>query len=171
MTQEHSPSNPPDVLRELSERLRADGGRYLLSVGMTAEEIAHTPAPTFGGKATRRWLSDEEYAALCSLLAPSETTAAPKRAYYETHEPPHCPTCDYGQSATFEQLRRIDQAARAFVNALPGSMTFRGAQGAFNAMCDALFDGRPAPKADCEHEYPTVTGPETPCIKCGKPYF
>lgn len=65
-------------------------------------------------------------------------------AYYETHEPPHCPTCDCGHSLPLEQLRRIDQAARSFVNAVPESMTFRGAQGAFNALCDALFDGRPS---------------------------
>jgi len=76
MTDENTPrtSNQSGVLRELAERLRADGGRYLLSVGMTAEERAHTPAPTFGGKATRRWLSDDEYAALCALLTPDETT-------------------------------------------------------------------------------------------------
>lgn len=42
-----------------------------------------------------------------------------------------------------EQLQRIDQAARKFVNEVPEKMTFRGAQAAFNALCDALFDGRP----------------------------
>lgn len=28
------------------------------------------------------------------LRVSKETAAAPKRAYYETHEPPHCPTCE-----------------------------------------------------------------------------
>lgn len=32
-------------------------------------------------------------------------SASPKRAYYETHEPPHCPTCDCGSSnETFGRL-------------------------------------------------------------------
>lgn len=74
--------------------------------------------------------------------------AAVKRAYYETHEPPHCPTCDCGvpdgictcrdvlvvngrctqcrrpirasekASGELEQLRRIDRAARRFVEFL-----------------------------------------------------
>lgn len=47
-------------------------------------------------------------------------------------------------SGELEQLRRIDRAARAFVNAVPESMTFKAGQDAFNALCDALFDGRPA---------------------------
>lgn len=47
------------------------------------------------------------------------------------------------RATTLEQLQRIDQAARAFVNSVPEAMTFRGAQSRFNALCDALFDGRP----------------------------
>ncbi len=56
-----------DVLAPLFDRLRADGGRYLLSVALTSEEFAAQPEPTFGGKGHKRWLTDEEYAALCAL--------------------------------------------------------------------------------------------------------
>lgn len=69
------PSSNLDVLKPLLERLRTDGGRYLLSVGLTREERDAQPEPTFGGKGHVRWLTDEEYAALCSLSSPVETTA------------------------------------------------------------------------------------------------
>lgn len=63
------------VLQKLLTRLREDGGRYLLSVGLTPDETAAAEKPTFGGKPTRRWLTDEEYAALCSLGSRDETPA------------------------------------------------------------------------------------------------
>ncbi len=56
-----------DVLAPLFERLRADGGRYLLSVALTHAERDAQPEPTYGGKGYVRWLTDEEYAALCAL--------------------------------------------------------------------------------------------------------
>lgn len=34
----------------------------------------------------------------CGLWAALSGEPAPKRAYYETHEPPHCPTCDCGSA-------------------------------------------------------------------------
>jgi hypothetical protein len=68
-------------LQRLLERLREDGGRYLLSVAMTDAEIDAQEAPTFGGKAHRRWLTDEEYAALCALA-----TDTPERG--EVMNPP-----------------------------------------------------------------------------------
>lgn len=55
-----------EVLVELIARLREPGGRYLLSVGLTGAEIAASEQPTYGGKATRRWLTDDEYRALLS---------------------------------------------------------------------------------------------------------
>lgn len=58
-----------DVLAPLLARLRSDGGRYLLSVGLTREERNAQPKPTFGGKGHQRWLTDEEYAALCALAS------------------------------------------------------------------------------------------------------
>lgn len=54
-------------LDTLIGRLKADGGRYLLSVGLTNEEISAAEQPTYGGKGTRRWLTDEEYQSLCGL--------------------------------------------------------------------------------------------------------
>jgi hypothetical protein len=58
-------SNP---LNGLLHRLQADGGRYLLSVGLTHAEMDAAEKPTFGGKATQRWLTDKERTALCQLL-------------------------------------------------------------------------------------------------------
>jgi len=66
---------------------------------------------------------------------PGDATNAAKRDAVET-------------SGELEQLRRIDQAARAFVNALPEDMTFRGAQRKFAALCDALFDQIPQREGD-----------------------
>lgn len=63
-------------LETLLARLREDGGRYLLSVGLTPDETDAAEKPTFGGKPTRRWLTDEEYAALCSVGSRVETTTA-----------------------------------------------------------------------------------------------
>lgn len=51
----------------LLKRLKEDG-RYLLSVAMTREETTAAEPPTYGGKASRRWLTDAEYAALCSIV-------------------------------------------------------------------------------------------------------
>lgn len=55
------------VLAPLFARLREPGGRYLIGVGMTSGEYDAQPEPTFGGKGHVRWLTDEEYAALCAL--------------------------------------------------------------------------------------------------------
>lgn len=69
---EQAPSNS---LSSLLARLREDGGRYLLSVALTREERAAAKAPDFGGKPSKRWLTDEEYAALCALgTAPEPPT-------------------------------------------------------------------------------------------------
>lgn len=62
------PISKRGVLCDLLARLREDGGRYLLSVALTREERAAAVAPDFGGKPSKRWLTDEEYAALCTLL-------------------------------------------------------------------------------------------------------
>lgn len=70
-------SKTESVLASLLARLRADGGRYLLSVTLTGEERAAEPAPSYGGKPTKRWLTDEEYAALCSIGSRDETPAEP----------------------------------------------------------------------------------------------
>lgn len=56
------------VLAPLLERLRGDGGRYLLSVAMTREEIDAIEAPTYGSKASKRWLTEEEHCALVAAL-------------------------------------------------------------------------------------------------------
>ena len=64
-------------LARLFARLRDPDGRYLLSVGLTREERDAQEAPTYGGKGTRRWLTDEEYAAFCALaVSPSDETPA-----------------------------------------------------------------------------------------------
>jgi hypothetical protein len=65
-----------DVVAELLRRLSQDGGRYLLSVGLTAAERAAAEKPTFGGKPTSRWLTDEEYQGLCKLVEESQPTPA-----------------------------------------------------------------------------------------------
>lgn len=47
---------------------------------------------------------------VCPDEQPSdETSDAPKRAYYETHEPPHCPTCDCGAEKASPQAPAIDE--------------------------------------------------------------
>lgn len=48
------------------------------------------------------------------------------------------------QPGELEQLRRIDQAARAFVNACPGKTAGK----AYEALSNALFDGRPAQETE-----------------------
>jgi len=52
---------------KLIERMKAPGGRYLISVGLTREERDAIPEPTFGGKGFSRWLTDEEYDGFLSL--------------------------------------------------------------------------------------------------------
>lgn len=86
------PTSNLESLAPLFARLRADGGRYLLSVGLTREESAAQEAPTYGGKATRRWLTDGEYAALCSLGSRDETSREPE-------------TCTEKDAARYEWLR------------------------------------------------------------------
>jgi hypothetical protein len=54
---------------QLLERLRTDGGRYLLSIALTPEESRAQPEPTYGGKGHSRWLTEVEHAALCSHLS------------------------------------------------------------------------------------------------------
>lgn len=66
-----------ETRKPLLDRLRADGGRYLLSVGLTRKERDAQPEPTYGGKGRHRWLTDEEYAALCSIGSAHETKADP----------------------------------------------------------------------------------------------
>ena len=62
---EQLPSNPLDTLLQ---RLKEDGGRYLLSVALTAGEHAAQEPAAFGGKSWKRWLTDTEYKELCALL-------------------------------------------------------------------------------------------------------
>lgn len=66
-------SEREEALRLLLEQLKADGGRYLLNVGLSREERDREQAPTYGGKATHRWLSDDEYAGLIDCLARQST--------------------------------------------------------------------------------------------------
>jgi hypothetical protein len=81
MTDHIPPGTKPTVtsnpLGDLLRRLREDGGRYLLSVVMTREERNAQPEPTFGGKGHLRWLTEEEYAALCALAPSDETCEEP----------------------------------------------------------------------------------------------
>ncbi len=62
------------VLAPLFARLLEPGGRYLLSVALTHAERDAQPEPTYGGKGYVRWLTDEEYAALCALDREGEPT-------------------------------------------------------------------------------------------------
>jgi hypothetical protein len=52
----------------LLARLKADGGRYLLTIQLTEEERRGMLPPTYGSKGYTRWLTDEEHAALVSAL-------------------------------------------------------------------------------------------------------
>lgn len=71
-----NPTSNLEILKTLSERLRADGGRYLLSVGLTRQERDAQPEPTYGGKGHVRWLTDEEYKALCAVLSSTQAYEA-----------------------------------------------------------------------------------------------
>lgn|ERR1700730_1110235 len=85
----------PQVLASLFARLCEDGGRYLLSVGLTREEFDAQEPPTFGGKGHVRWLTDEEYAALCSLW---KHNAKPARIALE----PECAGCGFAHAPDYK---------------------------------------------------------------------
>lgn len=70
---------------DLIARLKADGGRYLLSVGLTNEEIRAAEQPTYGGKGHRRWLTDEEYLELCELGIGLKQMRVKLAAHEEVH--------------------------------------------------------------------------------------
>jgi hypothetical protein len=78
----------------LLARLRENGGRYLLSVALTSEERAAQPEPTFGGKGHVRWLTDQEFAALCAIGSSFHASAPPgyKCADCSMDDEP-CPQC------------------------------------------------------------------------------
>ena len=49
-------------------------------------------------RTVRAFLRRLDKAECMGEVAPSERLAnLPKRAYYETHDPPHCPTCECGR--------------------------------------------------------------------------
>lgn len=56
------------ALTTLLSRLAEDGGRYLLSIGLSKDEINDGQTPTYGGKSTSRWLTEEEYRLIFSAL-------------------------------------------------------------------------------------------------------
>ena len=49
-------------------RLAADGGRYVLTIAILPDEVEQAEKPTYGGKATSRFLTDAEYRAIFSGL-------------------------------------------------------------------------------------------------------
>ncbi len=53
-------------LENLLERLKES--RYAISVTLTGEERRAQPEPTYGGKGTSRWLTEEEHSALIAAL-------------------------------------------------------------------------------------------------------
>jgi hypothetical protein len=52
----------------LLDRLAADGGRYILTIALLPDEVEQAENPTYGGKATSRFLTDHEYSAIFSGL-------------------------------------------------------------------------------------------------------
>ena len=53
---------------QLLERLAADGGRYILTIALLPDEVEKAEKPTYGGKATSRFLTTAEYRAIYSGL-------------------------------------------------------------------------------------------------------
>ncbi len=52
----------------LLARLAADGGRYILAIALLPDEVEKAENPTYGGKATSRFLTEAEYRAIFSGL-------------------------------------------------------------------------------------------------------
>lgn len=71
----------------LLERLADDGGRYLLSIGLSKEEINDGQTPTYGWKSTSRWLTDGEYRAIFSGLVWLENESMPPSQREPLQEP------------------------------------------------------------------------------------
>jgi hypothetical protein len=75
-------------LAKLLERLKES--RYALSVTLTGEERRAQPEPTYGGKGTARWLTDEERTGLIAALEDACRSVESKR---EPIVPQWCPYC------------------------------------------------------------------------------
>ncbi len=73
-------SSNVNALENIFSRLRDADSRYVLSVGLTREEIDAAEEPTFGGKGTRRYLTDIEYAAMCNLASAFDALLAERDA-------------------------------------------------------------------------------------------
>ena len=52
----------------LLSRLAADGGRYILAISLMPDEVEQAEKPTYGGKATSRFLTEQEYRAIFAGL-------------------------------------------------------------------------------------------------------
>ena len=52
----------------LLDRLAADGGRYILTIALLPDEVEQAEKPTYGGKATSRFLTEQEYRAIFTGL-------------------------------------------------------------------------------------------------------
>lgn len=65
-------------------RLAADGGRYVLTIALLPDEVEQAEKPTYGGKATSRFLTDAEYRAIFSGLHWLENQVG-------SNEPPQLP--------------------------------------------------------------------------------
>lgn len=72
----HQRSSKEKVIATLLERLTADGGRYLLSIALTDEERNAQEQPTYGSKGFKRWLTEDEHAALVAALQPTHEPRA-----------------------------------------------------------------------------------------------
>lgn len=102
------------VLASLLERLQADGGRYLLSIALTADEFRAQTPPTYGGKSHSRWLTVEEYQALCALTSDLERMRGALRDLHARHSRTlkEAGGCDHSVGICWcEDIRALDDAA------------------------------------------------------------
>jgi hypothetical protein len=104
---------------QLLERLRTDGGRYLLSIALTPEESRAQPEPTYGGKGHSRWLTEEEHAALCAALSQRDALRELLRQFIAIMDSAE----DGGDGVFEERLERLLPEARALsTNATDGGV-------------------------------------------------
>jgi hypothetical protein len=90
-----------DDLGDLAERIVAHINATLAGV---AVETSGAPADALeaGWRTAANWMNRDDLISDIgspAYLADRSKAQRPHRAYYETHEPPHCPTCDCGRTS------------------------------------------------------------------------
>jgi cell division protein FtsB len=81
-----------EALAKENDRLRAEVERLQTNLNKHIDAKARLTLERDEARASTEQQGNERMSAAVEAVA-----AAPKRAYYETHDPPHCPTCECGR--------------------------------------------------------------------------